>query len=84
MSKTPKIVQLIPAPSNLDIVRGETARSAHRNVARITDPVVALALLQDGSIRPVFVECLNDDNVGVLTIGSSDALLSPPWEAKKT
>ena len=76
MSKAPKIVQLIPAPPDLNIVRGETAKTPPRNRVRVVDPLAALALLEDGSIRAVFVEHLKDDNIGVVKVGSSDALLT--------
>lgn len=73
MAKQPKILQLIAAPLDLSMVRTET-----RNKIRIADPVIALALVADGTIRPVFVARLQDDNVGRLQLGAADALFYPP------
>jgi len=49
--------------------------------ARITCPVVALALDESGAIRPVVVKYLPNENVGgVSRFGPKDALVYPPKE----
>ena|SRR5690242_14387303 len=73
MSKTPKIIQIVNPPAGLCVVWKE----APNGVRMVTD-VVALALLADGSVRPMFIEFLKGDNVGRLALAKADALLSPP------
>lgn len=70
MPKGSKIVQLIPAPAGLDAVVKDTS------VGRIVQRVVALALTDGGNVCPVFVQLLKNDNVGRLTVGSPDMLIS--------
>ncbi|MBX9776079.1 MAG: hypothetical protein K2Y71_16995 [Xanthobacteraceae bacterium] len=70
-----KIIQLVPAPAKMSIVRRE-----ERDI-RFATPVVAFALLDDGSIRGVYVEYLPNENVGRLKIAERDALFYPPEDA---
>ena len=73
MPKVPKIVQLVAAPPGLRVVWMEAP-----NGVRIVTQVVALALLEDGNVRPLFVEPLKSDSVGRLALAKADALLSSP------
>jgi hypothetical protein len=81
MPNTPKPVQLIAAPGKFDVTRSATMSAQHS--ARITDPVIALALMDDGGIRAVYIDCLKDDNVGRLAITSENAIFSPPLCGKR-
>ena len=45
----PKIIQIIPAPKNLDAVFGDVTEGD----TALIEPVIALGLRDDGSIRPL-------------------------------
>ena len=53
--------------------------SCIRTGTRCTGYSGSAALLEDGSIRAVYVECLPDDNVGILKLDPPDALFNP-WD----
>jgi hypothetical protein len=65
-----KIVQLLPV-SGLSLgVQTAESRETHA-----TRPVIALALLGDGGIRPVYLECADGQTAGVIHVGPGDALI---------
>jgi hypothetical protein len=63
-----KIVQLLSV-SGMTVIK-EGASHAQDQI-----PVIALALLGDGSIRPVYLECRAGQTRGRLTVGPCDAVM---------